>query len=493
MAWTKYTEKRSNPTVRAAWEWLIEHYKEHCEEFVRDQCKIEDRDSTELIVPFALWPAQAQALEQIRTHKHTIILKARQLGLTWLALAYAVWVMIRRPGAQVIALSRTEAEAKELVRRVGVLLANMPEIARPSRWEGATFALTALSATITMDDAASNFVAFPSAAQAARSFTANLLILDEWAFQQYAREIWAAAYPTINRPTGGQVIGLSTICQNTLFTDIWQGDNDFAKVFIPWYADPRRTEAWRAETERQMGPAIKWEYPATVEDAFSSPEGKFFPELDASIHLATTRPQGTLRRYVSIDYGLDALAALYYEVDTYGNATIYKEVYKSGLIVSDAARAVMDGYGRDRPDAVFAPPDLWNRNRDTGRSTAEIFAEAGCPLVKTSNNRVQGWLDVKEWLKVIDSVDEQTGEIKPRSRMMIIKDGAPELWRCLNAIRVDEHNPNDAANDPHELTHLPDSLRAFCAGRPISAEEPVEPPEDYISADEQMNNFLDYW
>jgi len=56
----------------------------------------------------------------------------------------------------------------------------------------------------------STFKAETSGPDSGRSFTANLVILDEWAFQQFAEEIWAASYPTINRPTGGQVIGLST-------------------------------------------------------------------------------------------------------------------------------------------------------------------------------------------------------------------------------------------------------------------------------------------
>ena len=34
----------------------------------------------------------------------------------------------------------------------------------------------------------------------------------------------------------------------------------------------------------------------------------------------------------------------------------------------------------------LAPPDLWSRQRETGRTTAEIFGEAGLSLTKTSNN-----------------------------------------------------------------------------------------------------------
>ena len=41
------------------------------------------------------------------------------------------------------------------------------------------------------------------------------------------------------------------------------------------------------------------------------------------------------------------------------------------------------------------------------------------------------------------------------------------LIRCLPALRFDENIPGDCARDPHELTHGPDAIRYFAAGRPL--------------------------
>lgn len=43
-----------------------------------------------------------------------------------------------------------------------------------------------------------------------------------------------------------------------------------------------------------------------------------------------------MRRVCAIDYGLDMLAALFVAVDEKGEAYVYDEVYKSGLVVSAA-------------------------------------------------------------------------------------------------------------------------------------------------------------
>jgi hypothetical protein len=57
-------------------------------------------------VPFRLWPAQIDTLRDIADNRLTIVLKARQLGLSWLVLSYALWLMLFHPAATVLLFSR---------------------------------------------------------------------------------------------------------------------------------------------------------------------------------------------------------------------------------------------------------------------------------------------------------------------------------------------------------------------------------------------------
>ena len=119
--------------------------------------------------------------------------------------------------------SRGENEAKELVRRIKFILRYLPDfLIRPAEdaagWNGLTWEGGVMGVTIKhpgKED--SSFNCFPAAPDSGRSFTSSLVILDEWAFQQFARRIWQAAYPTINRPTGGQVIGISSGSEEHFF------------------------------------------------------------------------------------------------------------------------------------------------------------------------------------------------------------------------------------------------------------------------------------
>lgn len=451
------------------------HIKTHLRYFIESYVHIEDKDADETIQPFHLWPRQTEALESIHANRLNIILKARQLGITWLTLAYASHALLTSPGHLTIALSRTEDEAKELVRRLGVIYRNMPELVREANadnWTGPTYRATALSIEITHPGKpASTLKAFASSSGAARSFTANLLLLDEWAFQQFAQEIWLSAYPTINRPTGGKVVGLSTIERGTLFEELFTGDNGFNKIFLPWHADPRRTQEWYDQTKKDLGDAILQEYPATIEEALTIPGGSYFPEFKRHIHVIEGEPTPNSNRYVSMDYGLDMFAVLWYEVDERGNATVYRELHEKDLIVSEAAKALLNAT-HEPIKAYYAPPDLWNRNRDTGRSTAEVFHQHGITLTKTDNAREQGCLNIKEWLVPIQTRHEQTGEPITTAKLRIYDGTAPNLVSCLTKIQKDKQRPNMYANEPHELTHIVDSLRAFCVGRPRPTEIP---------------------
>ena len=184
---------------------------------------------------------------------------------------------------------------------------------------------------------------------------------------------------------------------------------------------------------------------------------------------------------------MDMLAALWVAVDEQGRAVVYKELYegrdngkganKQGHIISEAARRMLEVNGDDDIYTWLAPPDLWNRRQDTGKSAAEIFFENGVALTKTGNDRVAGWLAVREFLAL--RPDEQGGT----SPGLRIFDTCINLIRTLPAVQHDEKKPEDVANEPHELTHAPDALRGFCTYWSTAAQAPKKQTHDILRDD----------
>lgn len=429
---------------------------------------LEDKDwqthgHNDAMIPFNLWPEQINALESMHRSKKNIFLKARQLGMTWLALNYCVWDIVFHAGHTVAALSKGEDEARELVRRAKAIMSKNTELYLGG---GVTYRGTAEKIEIYHDNASTSyFLSFSASESAGRSFTANILLIDEWAFQQFADQIWGAAFPTINRPDGGKVIGISTMKRGTLFEQIWVTEgNGFNKIFLGVFTDPSRTQEWYDETKASMGEARMFQdYPRTAEEALMAVGGRFFPEFDVRLHTCdpVPIPEGS-RIYAVKDYGMDMLAHYKIAVTPQGNFYVFHEIYKSGLMISKAAEEIKaadyDKTGNPwyPPRDRLSPPDLYAVSAETGQSQETAFYNCGLQMsIKVSNNRPTGWLMVRELLKLVLQPDGSMG-----SRLKIFRT-CPNLIRCFQQILIDEKHPEDCSDDNHELTHSLDAIRYF--------------------------------
>jgi len=198
--------------------------------------------------------------------------------------------------------------------------------------------------------------------------------------------------------------------------------------------------------------------------------GAYFPEFRVGVHTCPPRElPASWPRYRAFDYGLDCFACYWAAVDEDGRSWIYRELKEKDLIVQDAARRALEMTPPDENIVVtFAPPDMWARQKDTGKTLAEVFMTNGLPIVPVSNNRVQGHLLVKEQLAI--RKDGKPG--------LVIFNTCPELISDIQDIQADEKNPNDCAKIPHEITHTVDALRYYCVSRQTAAEAEQAALED---------------
>jgi hypothetical protein len=469
--------KKANPDAEV-YEVEYQAIIKNCEYFINEFVYIESKGTRETEIKFKLWPLQRAALKLMLVWRLLIFLKARQLGCTWLVLAYATWLMLR-PAKKIIALSKTEDDAKELVHRVEFILRHLPE------WF-IKMSNVPLADMITYDPIATRitvyhpgkepsvFMALPAGPNSGASLTADLVIIDEWGLQDEAEKIYRAAYPTIN-DGAGQLFGVSTMRIGSFFyrmvKDCLLGLNDYKLIFWPWNTNPARDQEWYERAVRNYAGNMKSDYPATIEEALSQAEGCFFNELNADTHIKqSVKIPDWYKRYASIDFGLDGYAVIWYYVDDQGMIRVYRELYDHDKVISTAADMFLAANRGDRISGFFAPPDLFARRQETGKSLAESFAEKKIYLTQTFNNREKGWLAVKELLKPFKTRDVQTEEEYETALLTINAGCAPHLWRCLSTIQRDPNNYNDVQDRPgneieHELTHLPDAFRYFAAGR----------------------------
>lgn len=202
--------------------------------------------------------------------------------------------------------------------------------------------------------------------------------------------------------------------------------------------------------------------------------GQYFPEFRTETHVVPPRTlPKSWPRYRVMDYGLDMLACYWAAIDQTGRVWVYRELCRPGLIVSEAAAAIREATPEgEKIQYTIAPPDLWSTQKDTGRTMAELFVRCGVLLVKGSNQRVQGWMAMKEFLKIRE--DGAPG--------MLFFPDCRQFSRDVLAVQHDEKNPADVAREPHEYTHTTDAIRYLCAFHALGAEEevPVYRDEDEL-------------
>lgn len=199
-------------------------------------------------------------------------------------------------------------------------------------------------------------------------------------------------------------------------------------------------------------------------------EGQFFKEFNSVYHVVSPFDiPNNWEIYRTLDYGLDMCACYFIAQSPDNHFYVIDEIYEKDLIVSKASEKILEHEEaildtRLNPGRTIryglAPPDIWNRDSNTGKSGYDIFYENGVDWYKGNNDRVNGWLSLKEMLKLVDTVDEQTGETKIDCQLKIFST-CTNLIRTLPQLQHDELKRNDVAKHPHELTHAGDSIRIF--------------------------------
>lgn len=195
--------------------------------------------------------------------------------------------------------------------------------------------------------------------------------------------------------------------------------------------------------------------------------GQYFRNWRRHIHVIDPFPiPAYWRRFRSLDYGLDMTACYWWAVDDQGRCYVYRELYQPDLILSEAARRILELTPPDeRILYTVASPDLWNRRQDTGLSGVDIMARAGLTgLVRADDRRVPGWMAMSEYL---EPFEDEAGQTVARLRFFST---CTEAIRTIPALVRGDRDPNDIADGQED--HAADSIRYGVMSRPAASVRP---------------------
>jgi hypothetical protein len=286
--------------------------------FMKKYCYIQHPTRGRIL--FSLYPFQEKVLHLFRDNQYLVTLKSRQLGISTLAAAYSLWLMLFHKDKNVLALATTQATARNLVSKTMFMYDQLPKWLRLNAVEKNKLSLRLKNG--------SKITAKSSNADAARSEAVSLLLIDEAAFIDNIEETFTAAQQTL--ATGGQCMALST--PNGIgnwFHMTWEkaesGENSFLPIKLPWTVHPERDQSWRDQQNQDLGPRMAGQECDC--DFLASGDTVFEPD-DMSYYEQTYQKDPLERR------GVD------------GNLWIWEGVdyRKSYMIVADVARGDATDY-----------------------------------------------------------------------------------------------------------------------------------------------------
>jgi hypothetical protein len=236
-----------------------------------------------------------------------MILKARQLGITWCAMALMLWYLLYRPGSRCVAYSYNEDEAKKLITRAWLMYKSLPSVLRshvevmtPKRLgeEPSEF----IRVRHKESGLISSIQALPATKKAGHGDTVTFALMDETAREDYAKDIFTAILPATAR--GDARLALVSTANGVGNPETEEGNffhvlyathrvRGLGFAFLPWNAEPTRDEDWYQRYAMTLGEVPRnQQYPLNENDAFML-SGALYFERDALEHYRRNvrRPQ----------------------------------------------------------------------------------------------------------------------------------------------------------------------------------------------------------
>ena len=259
--------------------------------FCGQHVTIQDRRSKRE-VPFVFFKGQGRVAPDLVPGVWLVLLKGRQLGMTWLLAAYCLWRLMYSDTFVAVIINQELPYAKDFAWRVRYMWERLPwwmrqelttDQKRELRWEteGHNCVLRCVV----------------GGEKAARSMTCDLAIVDEASRVKDLDATLAALTPAIETSRGQIVMLSSSAGRGNFFHKAWQstygdtgelvdkksgvGPSGFKPIFIHWSEREGRDAAWfeaeKAKLDKISPVRMKQEHPDTVEEAWEYAAGRVYP------------------------------------------------------------------------------------------------------------------------------------------------------------------------------------------------------------------------
>lgn len=279
------------------------------------------------------YPYLKNLIRHIQTDRRLVILKSRQMLVTWTAVAFALWEAIFRGNTDILFISKREDDAKEAIRRIKFIYDRLPEFLKPRTGENTKYVLE-------FPARQSRLMALPTHPNIGRTYSPTRIIWDEMASTPFDDDIFASLQPSLDG--GGYFVGISTSQgPMTKHAELYTNADSlgFKRLSLHYSKHPHKNEEWCKLARRGMSDE-RWQMEQEMSLSFGG--NRVYGAFQKQTHV-TGAPLPCLKYslYRSIDFGFHTPVVLWSQVNN-GSITVFREWIGEDATISDMVRAIIE-------------------------------------------------------------------------------------------------------------------------------------------------------
>ncbi len=311
-------------------------------------------------------------VEDMKNERLIVLLKSRQMMITWTAVAFLLWECIFSGSSDNLVISKREDEAIDLLYRAKIILNNLPSYMRPSIGYNNVNLLE-------FKGQKSRLISLPSSPDIGRSYSPKRIFWDEMAFTPRSERVFQSLQPGLDG--GGSFIGVSS--PNGIYTKhadlyIHYKEMGFKRIDVHYSMHPDKNENWLKEAKKGMSIEI-WNQEQEL--SLETTGRRVYERFTGQKHIIDWEYNQALPVYRTIDFGYHTPVVLWIQVTAVDEVIVFHEWIGENNTLDEMYEQIKKcdeiiGIDEDVVEMTYCDPS-GNAVTDKGISSVDYLEEKG--------------------------------------------------------------------------------------------------------------------
>jgi len=280
------------------------------------------------------YPYLRDFVKDMQQERLLIVLKSRQMLISWTVMAFIVWDCVLIGSSEVLVISKRETEAKDLLHRAKFIYNNLPEDVKVSIGYNNKNMLE-------FPGLHSRIISLPSSPDIGRSYSPKSIFWDEMAFTPFDEEVFQSLQPALDG--GGSFIGVSSSNGiNTKHGSLCMNNKEegFKRLDIHYSSHPLKDENWKKEAKKGIS-IERWKQEQEL--SLETSGRRVYERFSERTHVIDWEYNSSLPVFRAIDFGYHTPAVLWIQVTADDVVIVFREWVGENNIIGEMVEQIKRG------------------------------------------------------------------------------------------------------------------------------------------------------